>query len=149
MIYLSLYAATVVAGVMSGTSVDGRRLPAFALPLRAFFLRLKHAFLCLYLGNAAIDVAITRVSAVIDCGVAVAPRIELLSLTSAAWSAADRADIMRIINSPNSVSLMDLGRASRMIGERTAAAVLQAVSDSGLRPGDVGLVASHGMLCLF
>ncbi len=97
---------------------------------------------------SAIDVAITKVSAVIAKDAATSVQLELMSLSSVSWSAADRAAIMGVIHNPTSSSLKDIGRVNRMIGDRTAAAVLVAVREAGLLPSTIDLIASHGPLFL-
>lgn len=96
---------------------------------------------------AAIDVGFTRISANVT-GLTVADlSVQLVSLHSTPWSDSDRVEILKIINAPETVSLRSLGLVNRMIADRIAVAVSRAITEAGLSPKDVDLIASHGLGC--
>lgn len=88
--------------------------------------------------------AITKISAEVLDGKPRSVGTELLGFTSIPWAADDRTEIMKLIHAPDTVTLKQVGRAQRIIADRTAAAVLTAISEAGLTKADVNLIASHG-----
>ena len=96
--------------------------------------------------SAALDVAIVKIDADVYPTRLANVATALLGFTSVPWSSDDRASMMRMIHRPDDVTLREVGRVNRMIADRTADAVLVAISAAGLTRADVHLIASHGKL---
>jgi anhydro-N-acetylmuramic acid kinase len=93
---------------------------------------------------AAIDVALARIDASIALGSVAGLEIRLEAFHSVPWPDEDRAAILRIIHSPSSVSLKELGRVNGVIAARIADAVRAACIAASVPLSSLDLIASHG-----
>jgi 1,6-anhydro-N-acetylmuramate kinase len=124
-----------IAGVMSGTSLDGARLRCCVGQVGVLIIG----------WVAAIDVALTRIEGTVVSGHVKDLGIHLEAFHTFPWAPEDRAAILNIIHNPFSVSLKEFGRVNGMIAARIADAVRSACTAASVPLASLDLIASHGI----